>query len=242
MIAAIKAYFPRYPTRQAVTLAGAAHRQRAAAATCRSQAVVEIAELLELRAGRGAGHALVLRLLQAGRAARRRRGPGSAARSAARCAAARKLLEHLCHAAGIQPGRNDGRRQADAGVRRVPGRLRVRALHAGRRTTAQESDARNRPTQFVEESVERVTTATRMATDRLAPNVQHATRTCPSSNPSCWRTSTSPTATRCAVYEADGRLSGAAQGAGRDDAGRRHRDGQDAAACAAAAGPGFPTG
>ena len=89
MIAAIKAYFPRYPTRQAVTLpalhivnerlryvplAGRGRDRRAAGAG----------------AGRGAGHAVVLRLLQAGRSRTARRGPGSAARSAVRCAAARR--------------------------------------------------------------------------------------------------------------------------------------------------------
>ena len=59
-----------------------------------------------------------------------------------------ELLEHLCHAAGIQPGETTRRRHADARVRRVPRRLRLRPVHPGRRTRAQEHDQENRPTRW----------------------------------------------------------------------------------------------
>ena len=104
MIAEIKALLPALSDAAGGDAAGAARGQRAACGTCRSQAVVEIAELLELAPGRSAGHAVLLRLLQAGRAARRARGRGSAARSAARCAAARKCWSTCASEPGIQPG------------------------------------------------------------------------------------------------------------------------------------------
>ena len=77
MIDAIKAYFPRYPSQQAVTLP-ALHIVNDKLRCVPRQAVVEIAELLDL-ARRGARHAHVLRLLQAGQAARPHAGCGSAA-------------------------------------------------------------------------------------------------------------------------------------------------------------------
>ena len=101
-------------------------------ATCRSQAVVEIAELLELAPAEVQDTLSVLRLLQAGQAARPARGSGFAARSVARCAAARKCWSIMCHTARHPARRDHGRRHADAGIRRMPGRLRLRPLHAGR--------------------------------------------------------------------------------------------------------------
>ena len=139
MVEAIKAYFPRYPTRQAVTLP-ALHVVNERLRHVPLQAVVEIAELLELAPaevqdtlsfygffkqdephGRDAGLGLPLDQLRAAR----RRGN------------ARPPVPQGRHSAG----RNHARRPADARVRRVPRGLRIRALHAGRQDAAQESDA-----------------------------------------------------------------------------------------------------
>ena len=101
MIAAIQAFFPRYPTRQAVTLP-ALHVVNERLRHVPLQAVVEIAELLEL-ARPGAGHADVLRLLQAGRAARRLRvwvcrSISCHLRGRTSC------WSYLCQRTGIAPG------------------------------------------------------------------------------------------------------------------------------------------
>ncbi len=123
MVAAIKAYFPRYPTQQAVTLP-ALHIVNEQLRYVPLEAVVEIAELLELAPaevqdtlsfygffkqdaphGTDAGLGLPLDQLRAAR----RRGVAGA---------------HVPHGRH-QAGRDDGRRQADARIRRVPGRLRI---------------------------------------------------------------------------------------------------------------------
>ncbi len=102
MVAAIKAYFPRYPSKQAVTLP-ALHLVHERLRQVPLQAVVEIAELLELAPAQvqdtlsfygffhqdqphGKTRAWVCRsiscMLRGGE----------------------EVLEHLCHAAGIKPG------------------------------------------------------------------------------------------------------------------------------------------
>jgi len=102
MVEAIKAYFPRYPTRQAVTLP-ALHIVNSKLRHVPLQAVVEIAELLELApaqvqdtlsfygffkqdAPHGEHRAWVCRSIS--------------------CAlrGGEEVLEHLCKKAGIQPG------------------------------------------------------------------------------------------------------------------------------------------
>ncbi|MEX2113224.1 MAG: NAD(P)H-dependent oxidoreductase subunit E [Pirellulales bacterium] len=102
MVAAIKAYFPRYPTRRAVTLP-ALHIVNAQLRYVPLQAVVEIAELLELAPAEvqdtlsfygffkqdephGEHRAWVCRSIS--------------------CAlrGSEEILDHLCHAAGIRPG------------------------------------------------------------------------------------------------------------------------------------------
>src|ERR1700719_2207931 len=109
MIAAIKAYFPRYPTRQAVTLP-ALHVVNERLRCVPLAAVVEIAELLGLApaevqdtlsfygffkqdAPHGRTRAWVCRSIS--------------------CAlrGGEEVLEHLCHKLGIQPGETtaDGR-------------------------------------------------------------------------------------------------------------------------------------
>ena len=109
MVAAIRAYFPRYPTRQAVTLP-ALHIVNERLRHVPLQAVVEIAELLELKpaevqdtlsfygffkqdAPHGKTRAWVCRSVS--------------------CAlrGGEEILEHLCHRAGVQPGETtaDGR-------------------------------------------------------------------------------------------------------------------------------------
>lgn len=102
MVAAIKAYFPRYPTRQAVTLP-ALHIVNEHLRYVPLQAVVEIAELLELApaevqdtlsfygyfkqdAPHGQIRAWVCRSVS--------------------CAlrGGEDILQHLCHQAGVEPG------------------------------------------------------------------------------------------------------------------------------------------
>ena len=102
MVAAIKAYFPRYPTRQAVTLP-ALHIVNDRLRYVPLQAVVEIAQLLELApaevqdtlsfygffkqdAPHGTTRAWVCRSIS--------------------CAlrGGEEVLDHLCHKAGIHPG------------------------------------------------------------------------------------------------------------------------------------------
>ena len=61
-----------------------------------------------------------------------------------------QVLEHLCQKLGIEPGRDDRRRQADAGVCRMPGGLRARALHAGGRSTCTRIWMSRRRTEFIE--------------------------------------------------------------------------------------------
>ncbi len=109
MIAAIRAYFPRYPTRQAVTLP-ALHIVNERLRCVPTQAVVEIAELLELApaevqdtlsfygffkqdAPHGRTRAWICRSIS--------------------CAlrGGEEVLEHVCHRLGIEPGETtpDGR-------------------------------------------------------------------------------------------------------------------------------------
>ncbi|MGE0606516.1 MAG: NAD(P)H-dependent oxidoreductase subunit E [Pirellulales bacterium] len=102
MIAAIKAFFPRYPTRQAVTLP-ALHIVNDRLRYVPIQAVVEVAELLELHpaevqdtlsfygyfkqdAPHGSTRAWVCRSI------------------ACALRGGEEVLEHMCHEAGIKPG------------------------------------------------------------------------------------------------------------------------------------------
>lgn len=102
MVAAIRAYFPRYPSRQAVTLP-ALHIVNERLRYVPLQAVVEIAELLELApadvqdtlsfygyfkqdAPHGETRAWVCRSI------------------ACALRGGEEILEHLCHRAGVKPG------------------------------------------------------------------------------------------------------------------------------------------
>jgi NADH-quinone oxidoreductase subunit E len=102
MIEAIKAYFPRYPTRQAVTLP-ALHIVNERLRCVPLAAVVEIAELLEL------APAEVQDTLSFYGYFKQDRPHGQTRAWVCRsisCAlrGADELLEHVCHAAGIAPG------------------------------------------------------------------------------------------------------------------------------------------
>ena len=57
-----------------------------------------------------------------------------------------QILRAPVPAAGHPAGRDDGGRQADGGVRRMPGRLRARPLHAGRRSSCTRIWMNGRPT------------------------------------------------------------------------------------------------
>ena len=75
----IRAYLPKYPRKQAVTLP-ALHLVHDELRTVSNEAIVEIAEILELHPCRSSRHDDLLRVLQGrGREARARRGCGSAA-------------------------------------------------------------------------------------------------------------------------------------------------------------------
>ena len=102
MVAAIQAYFPRYPTRQAVTLP-ALHIVNERLRYVPLQAVVEIAELLELAPAevqdtlsfygfftQDKPHGLVRAWVCRSISCALRGGE--------------EVLEHMCHAAGIHPG------------------------------------------------------------------------------------------------------------------------------------------
>ncbi len=134
MIAEIERHFPRYPDRQAVTLP-ALHVVHQRLRHVPIQAVVEIAELLGLAPAQvqdtltfygffkqdkphGQTRAWVCRSISC-RAAWRRRSSGT----------------HVQTCKDIA-GRNHRGRQADARIRGMFGRLRVRSLHAGRRPVA----------------------------------------------------------------------------------------------------------
>lgn len=102
MVAAIKAYFPRYPTKQAVTLP-ALHIVNERLRCVPLQAVVEIARLLEL------SPAEVQDTLSFYGFFRQDQPHGETRAWVCRsisCAlrGGEEVLEHMCHAAGIVPG------------------------------------------------------------------------------------------------------------------------------------------
>ena len=139
MIEAIKAYFPRYPTRQAVTLP-ALHIVNEQLRYVPLQAVVEIAELLELAPAEVQDTLSFYGFFKQD-APHGETGPGSAARSVARSAAAKRCWS-TCATSWASSRARPRPTAADARIRRMPGRLRLRPLHAGRRHAAQEPDAR----------------------------------------------------------------------------------------------------
>lgn len=102
MIAAIKAYFPRYPTRQAVTLP-ALHIVNERLRCVPLAAVVEIAELLELAPAEVQDTLSFYGFFKQDRPHGQTRA--WVCRSIA-CAlrGGEEVLEHMCHAAGIAPG------------------------------------------------------------------------------------------------------------------------------------------
>ena len=109
MVEAIKAYFPRYPTRQAVTLP-ALHIVNERCGCVPIAAVVEIAELLDLAPAEVQDTLSFYGFFKQD-APHGRTGLGCAARSVVPCAAAKKLLDHMCQQLGIKPGETtaDGR-------------------------------------------------------------------------------------------------------------------------------------
>jgi NADH-quinone oxidoreductase subunit E len=102
MVAAIKAYFPRYPTRQAVTLP-ALHIVNERLRHVPLQAVVEIAELLELAPAEVQDTLTFYGMFK-------QDGPHGKTRAwvcrsiSCMLLGANELLDHVCHAAGIHPG------------------------------------------------------------------------------------------------------------------------------------------
>ncbi|HTN75754.1 MAG TPA: NAD(P)H-dependent oxidoreductase subunit E [Pirellulaceae bacterium] len=102
MVAAIKAYFPRYPTRQAVTLP-AAHIVNEKLRHVPLQAVVEIAELLELHPSQVQDTLTFYGMFKQDQ-------PHGLTRAwvcrsmSCMLLGANDLLEHICHQAGVEPG------------------------------------------------------------------------------------------------------------------------------------------
>jgi NADH-quinone oxidoreductase subunit E len=109
MVTAIKAYFPRYPTKQAVTLP-ALHIVNERLRCVPLEAVVEIAQLLELHPSQVQDTLSFYGFFK--QDAPHGRTRAWVCRSVA-CAlrGGEEVLEHLCHKLGIQPGETtaDGR-------------------------------------------------------------------------------------------------------------------------------------
>jgi NADH-quinone oxidoreductase subunit E len=102
LVAAIKAYFPRYPNKQAVTLP-ALHLVHERLRQVPLQAVVEIAELLELAPAQVQDTLTFYGFFHQARPHGKTRA--WVCRSIA-CAlrGGEEVLQHICHAAGIKPG------------------------------------------------------------------------------------------------------------------------------------------
>ena len=102
MVAEIKAYFPRYPTRQAVTIP-ALHVVNERLRYVPLQAVVEIAELLDLAPAQVQDTLTFYGMFK-------QDAPHGQTRAwvcrsiACHLLGADQLLEHMCHQAGTQPG------------------------------------------------------------------------------------------------------------------------------------------
>jgi NADH-quinone oxidoreductase subunit E len=102
MIAAIKAYFPRYPTRQAVTLP-ALHVVNERLRYVPLEAVVEIAELLELAPAEVQDTLSFYGFFKQDRPHGQTRAWVCRSISCA-LRGGEEVLRHMCHAANIRPG------------------------------------------------------------------------------------------------------------------------------------------
>lgn len=102
LVAAIKAYFPRYPTKQAVTLP-ALHLVNERFRHVPLQAVVEVAELLELAPAEVQDTLSFYGLFKQDAPAGETRAWICRSISCS-LRGADSLLEHICHKAGIAPG------------------------------------------------------------------------------------------------------------------------------------------
>ncbi len=102
MVAAIKAYFPRYPTRQAVTLP-ALHIVNEKLRHVPLQAVVEIAELLELAPAQVQDTLSFYGLFKQDEPHGEHRAWVCRSISCA-LRGGEEVLDHLCKSAGIRPG------------------------------------------------------------------------------------------------------------------------------------------
>jgi NADH-quinone oxidoreductase subunit E len=102
MVAAIKAYFPRYPTRQAVTLP-ALHIVNERLRYVPLKAVEEIAELLDLAPAEVQDTLSFYGLFKQDKPHGKTRAWVCRSVSCA-IRGGEEILEHLCHKAGIRPG------------------------------------------------------------------------------------------------------------------------------------------
>jgi NADH-quinone oxidoreductase subunit E len=102
MIAAIRAYFPRYPTRQAVTLP-ALHVVNERLRYVPLKAVEEIAELLDLAPAEVQDTLSFYGLFKQDKAHGKTRAWVCRSVSCA-LRGGEEILDHLCHKAGVEPG------------------------------------------------------------------------------------------------------------------------------------------
>ncbi len=135
MVAEITALFPRYPTKQAVTLP-ALHIVNDRLRCVPLEAVVEIAELLELAPAQVQDTLSFYGLFK-------QDAPHGKVRAwvcrSISCAlrGGEEILTHLCHKAGVKPGETTADGALDDRIRRVPRRLRICTVYVGERDVAQ---------------------------------------------------------------------------------------------------------
>ena len=115
------------------------------------QAVVEIAELLELAPAEVQDTLSFYGFFKQDKPQGRTRVWVCRSISCAACGG-EELLEHSCQKLGIQPGETTRRRPRDAGIRRVPGRLRLRPGDAGRTTRCTKNLTKEKIDEFVRTS------------------------------------------------------------------------------------------
>ena len=164
------------------------------------QAVVEIAEMLGAGPGPGAGHAVASTASSSRTSRTASTGPGSAARSVAPLRGGEEVLEHLCQKLGIRPGETTADGRVTLEFAECLGACDFAPAMLVERHAVQGSDRRRRSTQFVGRSCEMTAAKPRVATavkrQSANPQALNPASAVPLTNPSCWRTSTSRTATR----------------------------------------------
>ena len=128
----IRAEFPKYPDKRAVTLP-ALHIVHDALRAVSPEAIVEIAELLELHPAEVSDTMSFYGFFRDPDHPLGRSRVWVCRSISCMLRGGEELLVGLCQAIWREAGRDDGRWPRDARVRRVPGRVRRRAVHVGER-------------------------------------------------------------------------------------------------------------